>query len=347
MSVRGHRQKPTSPPKTVLIVGATGRQGRAVISALFSRTNFRILALTRNASAASSKSLIQRRWTIEPVEALLELVQGDLDKPETIRKIFTAEGYGNIAAVFVALAFPGLGANADGEARQGILLADLALEYSVSHFIFSSVERGGESFDDNLTLDRAAKVKIERHIKGLTDKGLRWTILRPGFFMENFDGTVGKITTAVIRCGLQPNTLLQLIAVDDVGHIAVAVLLDPEPHIHKVIVVVGDFLTTQQLFQAHENATERSLPAVPNFVAKPLLSLNGHTRDLIADMERVHQDRRAIEGGHEAVLLQARAIYPQLMTFQQWAEKRAVLGKKERPEGWNNVSVPALVMGKQ
>ena len=29
--------------------------------------------------------------------------------------------------------------------------------------------------------------------------------------MENFDGTIGKITTAVLRSGLQPNTLLQLI----------------------------------------------------------------------------------------------------------------------------------------
>ena len=29
--------------------------------------------------------------------------------------------------------------------------------------------------------------------------------------MENFDGTIGKVTAAVLRSGLQPNTLLQLI----------------------------------------------------------------------------------------------------------------------------------------
>ena len=29
--------------------------------------------------------------------------------------------------------------------------------------------------------------------------------------MENFDGTIGKITAAVLRSGLQPNTQLQLI----------------------------------------------------------------------------------------------------------------------------------------
>ena len=39
--------------------------------------------------------------------------------------------------------------------------------------MFSSVERGGEDYDDQLTLDRLAKVQIERHIKSMED--LRWT----------------------------------------------------------------------------------------------------------------------------------------------------------------------------
>lgn len=121
MSTSRSGKKPTSPPKTVLVVGATGRQGRAVVSSLFLRSNFRILALTRNPGASSSRSLLNRKWSSEPVDALLELVQGDLDKPLTIRKIFEAEGNGGIAAVFVALAFPGLGARADKEERQGIV----------------------------------------------------------------------------------------------------------------------------------------------------------------------------------------------------------------------------------
>jgi len=343
----GERRRPTSPPKTVLIVGATGRQGRAVVSSLFLRSNFRILALTRNPSASSSRALLNRKWTTEPVDALLELVQGDLDKPLTIRKIFEAEGNGGIAAVFVALAFPGLGARADKEERQGILLADLALEFGVSHFIFSSIERGGEGFDYLLTLDRMAKARIERHIKRMTERGLKWTILRPGFFMENFDGAIGRITAAVLRSGLKPNTQVQLVAVDDIGHIAVTVLLDPEAHVNRIIVAVGDFLTAQEMFEAHERAADRSLPAVPNFVAKPLLSLNSHTQDLIADMERVHETRRTLPGGHEAVLEQAREIYPYIMTFEQWSKRRALWGQSERPEGWNDVTIKALVLGKQ
>jgi hypothetical protein len=64
-------------------------------------------------------------------------------------------------------------------------------------------------------------------------------------------------------------------------------------------------------------------------------------------MERVHITRATLEGGHEAVLSHARSIYPHMMTFEQWSERRAFWGKSERPEGWNNVTVPALVLGKQ
>lgn len=36
-------------------------------------------------------------------------------------------------------------------------------------------------------------------------------IVRPGFFMENFDGFIGKITASVLLCGLKPTTQIQLV----------------------------------------------------------------------------------------------------------------------------------------
>lgn len=59
--------------------------------------------------------------------------------------------------------------------------------------------------------------------------------------MENYNGVIGSITAAVLKCGLQPSTTIQLIvrqkftfvyfihsiflvqAVDDIGHVAAAV----------------------------------------------------------------------------------------------------------------------------
>lgn len=46
------------------------------------------------------------------------------------------------------------------------------------------------------------------------------SILLPGFFMQNFLGTIGKVTAAVLREGLKPDTKVQLIAANDIGAIA-------------------------------------------------------------------------------------------------------------------------------
>lgn len=108
-------------PKTILVTGATGKQGRAVVSALLSvvAARFRILALTRNPSSPASKAIL----SLSPGDkshSEVVLVKGDLDDPVSIRKIFE-EAEGGIWGVFAVLAFPGLGANAEGEEKQGIV----------------------------------------------------------------------------------------------------------------------------------------------------------------------------------------------------------------------------------
>ena len=45
----------------------------------------------------------------------------------------------------------------------------------MSHFVFSSVERGGEIDDKDAILDRLVKIHIENHVKSLGEKGLKWT----------------------------------------------------------------------------------------------------------------------------------------------------------------------------
>jgi NAD(P)-dependent dehydrogenase (short-subunit alcohol dehydrogenase family) len=111
-------QKTSKTVKNVLVTGATGRQGRALIRALRLTSNgteplhFRILALTRTPASAIAKDLCS--------ENHVTIVEGDLSDSESIRKIFEdAKASGGIWGVFCVLAFPGLGVNADGEEQQG------------------------------------------------------------------------------------------------------------------------------------------------------------------------------------------------------------------------------------
>jgi uncharacterized protein YbjT (DUF2867 family) len=114
--------------RTILVAGATGKQGSALIRALLAlnsrasardddspETPFHIYALTRKADTARAQ-----QWA---GEAAVTVVEGDLDRPASISQIFQdakagGDG-GGIWGVFAVLAFPGLGAAADGEERQG------------------------------------------------------------------------------------------------------------------------------------------------------------------------------------------------------------------------------------
>ena len=64
--------------KAVLITGATGKQGGAVVNALLS-SDFTILAVTRNTASPSAQKLAQKSPKIK-------LVQGDLNDPTVIFK---------------------------------------------------------------------------------------------------------------------------------------------------------------------------------------------------------------------------------------------------------------------
>jgi uncharacterized protein YbjT (DUF2867 family) len=122
--------------RTILVVGATGQQGGAVLSELSylasaspeSLTNLKILALTRKASSPKAQSLVSRYGkTLN-----LEVVEGDTRNPEPL---FAA--HKDIDAIFSYTTPP-------AEEAQALDLITAAAAHGVEHFVFSSVDRGGD-----------------------------------------------------------------------------------------------------------------------------------------------------------------------------------------------------------
>ena len=104
--------------RNILVAGATGKQGQALIRALLdppaAEDGWHIYALTRRASSPAAVRLT------ETYPAGLIIVEGDLEEKESIAKIFEdVKKSGAIWGVFCVLAFPGMGADASGEERQG------------------------------------------------------------------------------------------------------------------------------------------------------------------------------------------------------------------------------------
>ncbi|KAJ7633621.1 NAD(P)-binding protein [Mycena polygramma] len=337
--------------KNILVTGATGHQGRALIRALHEShaqpaaetqlDGFHVLALTRSPTSPAAQALVAA------YPGFVTLVQGDLESAEAVRKIFEQfKESGGIWGVFCVLAYPGLGANADSEEKQGKTLADIALEYNVSAFVFSSTERGGEYYDEHTTLDTRAKINIEHYIRALNDGGLPWTILRPGFFMENYDGLVGAIAVGVLKYGLKPTTTNRMVAVDDIGYVAAAVFQNPIKYASQTLIVSGELSTMGQQEESYKKATGKKLPSIPWLLARVVIALNAHTKELLAELERKHEARET--GKCPEVVQQtaaAKMAYPGMHTLEMWAKGRS--GQVGESKNWNGLSVLSILTGRQ
>lgn len=56
-------------------------------------------------------------------------------------------------------------------------MADLALQYGVKSYVYSSAMRLGAKYETKqyLKFSAKAKVRIEEYVRSLTEKGLPWT----------------------------------------------------------------------------------------------------------------------------------------------------------------------------
>jgi uncharacterized protein YbjT (DUF2867 family) len=175
---------------SVLITGATGKQGGAVIDALLSAatiSDILICALTRNTESGGAKKLAAK------APDRIKLVKGDLNDCKAIFKAAPTQIQGVFCVSMPAL---GPGAKSDTEMVQGKALIDAALEHGVEHFVYTSVDRHGA---DSETLETdiphfISKAHIENHLREKAGKRMTWTILRPSAFMDNIvQGFAGKI----------------------------------------------------------------------------------------------------------------------------------------------------------
>ena len=107
----------TSLNKTVLVLGATGRQGGASARHLLTQ-DWRVRALTRDPNRLAAQALQQ---------AGAEVIQGDYDDRASLAAAM--QGVYGVFSVQASL----------DEVRQGKNIADVARAASVQHFVYSSV----------------------------------------------------------------------------------------------------------------------------------------------------------------------------------------------------------------
>ncbi|HEY9328287.1 MAG TPA: NmrA/HSCARG family protein [Streptomyces sp.] len=229
-----------SESSPALVVGATGQQGGATARALLA-TGIPVRALVRSPDTARAKA----------VEALgAELVTGDLDDRDSLAR--AAEG---ARAVF-SVQMPDVNGRAfEGELAQAVNLIEGAKAAGVPQFVHTSVSGAGQHVGwvkgpwAWMEPYYTAKAGIQDRVReaGFT----HWTLIKPGFFMENFLPAKEIVFPRGVEGGLvsllKPATRLSLVAVEDIGRAVAAAMAEPERFDGVELELASDFLTMTEI----------------------------------------------------------------------------------------------------
>jgi uncharacterized protein YbjT (DUF2867 family) len=225
-------------PITVLVAGATGRQGGAVARLLLEKGH-RVRALTRRPGSQAAAGL-------HVLGA--DVVEGDLDDGAAVRR--AADG----ADAFFLMTTP-FQEGPVAEARQGRRAAEAARDAGVGHLVYSSVggaDRGtGIPFFDS-------KHEVESYLHEL---GLPFTVVAPTFFMENLfvPASLAALRAGVLSLPLSPGRKLQMVPLADIAAFVRVVLERPAAFRGARVELASDELTGPEAAAVLARVTGRAM----------------------------------------------------------------------------------------
>ncbi len=228
--------------ESVLVTGATGNQGGAVVDHLLaSETEFDVYGLTRDSSSEVAQGLADRGVT---------MVEGDLNEKASLAPHVAA-----VDAVFAVTNFWTQGY--DAQVQQGQNLAEVATEEGVDQFVFSGV--GGHEKDTGIPHFDSAW-EIDQHAQGLD---LPLTVLQPVFFFQNLEAFAEDVVKeGQIALPLEAGVSLQMIDTQDVGHAAAVAFENPDEYIGEHVEIAGDELTLSETAAVLSAVTGRNVDPV-------------------------------------------------------------------------------------
>lgn len=231
----------------ILVTGATGNQGGAVIREL-KKYGVEIHALTRNPSSKPAKALQKNDIT---------LIQGNLGNIDSLRNIKETYDFVFFITDFWA-----------GKEREILFGKNIieTMKGRCNHFIFSSTpsstEEGIFSFSDS-------KFQIEKILKA---SQMNYSIIRPGLFMELFKNLkfAPPIILGMMLKKINHEKRLPFVSLEDIGKVVGKIVLNRENFINSDFNVITEYISLGEIKKLHKEIKGRS-PfhfALPDFVFK-------------------------------------------------------------------------------
>lgn len=225
---------------SVLVTGATGKQGGAVANLLLERGHD-VIAYVRSPESPAARRL----------SALgARLATGDLGDAAAMGKAAA-----DADAIF-GLSVPFGAGGKEQEVAQGRLLVDVAARLG-AHLVYSSV-RGADRIVGSNVAHASSKQLIEAYLR---DRGLPATVLGPTYFMENMlNVSFNRLRDGVLAMPLSPDKRLDQVTVLDIAGMAVEALQNPDQFAGRRIDLASDSVTGRQAAAILSDVLGREIP---------------------------------------------------------------------------------------
>lgn len=281
--------------RIILVTGSTGRQGGAVYRNL-QKKGFKLRALVRDPNSDQARQLMRHGG---------EVFQGGFDDPDSLMRAMKG-----VYGVFSVQPYTAR------EIPQGVAVIEAAKRQDISHFVYTSV---GSADEQTGIPHFESKIKVEEHLRS---SGLQYTILRPVFFMENWQGKFGdSIRNGQLQQPLNPTANLEMVAVDDIGAFAALAFENPGNWKDRTFSLAGDELSMQQIADAFSRVTARDVKYVQ-------VSWDQFEKNMGRELTVMYH--WFDEKGYHFNIEEVRREYPVTYTFDRWLEAH-----------WNTTAVAA------
>ncbi|MFF5035402.1 NmrA/HSCARG family protein [Nocardia salmonicida] len=282
--------------RPILVIGATGRQGSATVRQLLAQRR-PVRAFVRDPAAPAAQRL---------AAAGAELVIGDLDDPAAVKSALDG-AYGVFLMLTMMEGVHITEAGLAAERRRGELVVDLARAAGVEHLVYSSLRGAGLG-------TKVTYYKVKEHLEAyIADSGVPATVLRPTFFMDNFDTlnrpAVGDDGTLIVNLAVREDIPLSLIAVEDIAAFAAIAFARPVDYLGATVSLAGDRLTAPEIASAFGAVSGR--PARSNRLSIEMVrAFDEHVAEMFEAFDTVPDLGIDID--------ELRRLRPELLDFPGW-----------------------------
>lgn len=218
----------------IAVVGATGRQGQGVIRSLLkSPDNPEILGLVRSTETTKAKLLTNAS------DGRVKLILADLDDYDSL-----VQAFNDCDCVFFYNGYI-LTVGASRWLQQVRNAIDAAKATQIGFFVWSN----GQLIKENSGVSNIEKV-VDCE-KQLAATGLRYCILKPSHFMDDFlskgDPSSFDVRRGIVQCMSTPRKRMGLISCEDIGNAAVVAMQRQEQYNGCKVFLVADVLSGEEL----------------------------------------------------------------------------------------------------